>query len=610
MPLGLPVNRLVNVDLVIAPQAAQLSNFDTALIMGDSNVIDVSERIRSYSGISDVAVDFSVNSPEYQAALLFFSQTPTPAQLYIGRWAKSATAAVLKGAPLSGAQQAISNFTPATAGVFFVYEDGVPLNVSGLNFSAQTNLNGVASIIQAAMAALEANTTVVWNSNFDRFEITSGTTGATSTLSFLSTSKAIGSLNFGGQPANLDTVTINGTVVTFVNALTTGNQILIGTTLAATIANAVTFLNGSADVNLSLMTYTGTASKVYIVAKATGTTGNAYTLAKTSVNVTVSGATMSGGSNSTDVSALLLGRSTDSGAYVAQGMAAESAVNAVTAMDSLSTQWYALAFAATPSSSTDVLSNADTLAVAAFIEADANNPHLFGVTTGQGAALLTNDTTSIGAQLKALGYRRTFYQYSSSSLYAAVSILGRGCTVNFNESLSTINFMWRQEPGVVAETLNSTQADALDANRYNYFAAFKNSTSIVVNGTTPAGYIDETWDLDWFVNDLQTNVFNTLYTIPKVPQTDQGESLLGNSMNASCIAAVNNGTLAPGVWNGPGFGQLQTGDFMPKGYYVFQPSVASQNQADREARKSVPFQIGVKLAGAVNDVFITVNVNR
>ncbi|MCT9017190.1 DUF3383 domain-containing protein, partial [Cupriavidus gilardii] len=47
-----------------------------------------------------------------------------------------------------------------------------------------------------------------------------------------------------------------------------------------------------------------------------------------------------------------------------------------------------------------------------------------------------------------------------------------------------------------------------------------------------------------------------------------------------------------------------------KGYYVYAPPIALQSQADREARKSVSFQVAAKEAGAIHTVDILVNVNR
>jgi hypothetical protein len=49
----------------------------------------VTERIRQYSAIEDIGDDFGVDSPEYEAATIFFSQSPKPTLVYIGRWAKT-----------------------------------------------------------------------------------------------------------------------------------------------------------------------------------------------------------------------------------------------------------------------------------------------------------------------------------------------------------------------------------------------------------------------------------------------------------------------------------------------------------------------------------------
>ncbi|MFX5157774.1 DUF3383 family protein, partial [Acinetobacter baumannii] len=67
---------------------------------------------------------------------------------------------------------------------------------------------------------------------------------------------------------------------------------------------------------------------------------------------------------------------------------------------------------------------------------------------------------------------------------------------------------------------------------------------------------------------------------------------------------------APGVWNSAGFGALKQGDTLAKGYYVYAPAIATQSQADREARKAVPFQVAAKEAGAIHTVDVLVTVNR
>lgn len=89
MAQGLPVSNVVNVDVIMSPTAATGRNFGSLLILGTSTVIPVSERIRLYTSSEDIGADFGEDSPEYEAALIYFSQSPRPAQVYVGRWAKT-----------------------------------------------------------------------------------------------------------------------------------------------------------------------------------------------------------------------------------------------------------------------------------------------------------------------------------------------------------------------------------------------------------------------------------------------------------------------------------------------------------------------------------------
>ena len=78
MAKALSVDRVVKVTINLQPLAAGRRNFGVLLIVGASDVIDMEERIRAYTGIDGVAADFGVSTPEYKAAELFFSQSPRP----------------------------------------------------------------------------------------------------------------------------------------------------------------------------------------------------------------------------------------------------------------------------------------------------------------------------------------------------------------------------------------------------------------------------------------------------------------------------------------------------------------------------------------------------
>lgn len=180
MTAALPVSSVVNVQLLIAPVAAAARNFGSLLILGSTNVIDVTERLRLYADITSIANDFGTDAPEYKAALLFFSQSPRPAFCYVGRWAQVATGGLLKGGVRSTAQQAIDVFTDITDGSFVIDIDGTEQIITGLDFSGETNLNGVASVITTELTGAVAT----WDAVYSRFVITSATTGASSTIGY------------------------------------------------------------------------------------------------------------------------------------------------------------------------------------------------------------------------------------------------------------------------------------------------------------------------------------------------------------------------------------------------------------------------------------------
>ena len=142
---GLAVSRVVNVTVSFAPIATPLVNFDTLLILGDSNVVDTGEVMREYNRMSDVAHDFGTTAPEYQAALLYFSQLPPPATLFIGRWASAPTSGGLVGGFLSNAQKLIASWNAITAGGFKIFVDGATtgVDISALNFASANNPNSL-----------------------------------------------------------------------------------------------------------------------------------------------------------------------------------------------------------------------------------------------------------------------------------------------------------------------------------------------------------------------------------------------------------------------------------------------------------------------------------
>ncbi len=494
--LGLPINRLVSVQVVLTAQGAQAPAINSLLILGTSDVVDTVQRLRMYNDLDDIAQDFGTDAEEYGAAQAWFSQAPKPEQVYIGRWANSATAGQLVGGLLSADEQAISHWQAITDGSFAIKLDAAAsaTQVTGLNFSGAATLTAVAGIIDTAVTGA----TVTWNGSEKYFNIRSDTTGATSAVDFLA-------------------------------------------------------------------------------APAAGT----------------------------DLSQMMKMQVTSQGAYNVAGQAAgdETALEAITLMEK---GWGRLWYAAVIPGADDT----DHQDVAAFLESTVS-PHFYGVTTTDVNCLNDQDTTNIAYVLQSMGLNKTAVQYSSSNENAVCSLLARILTTRWSGGNTAITLMWKQQPTILPEILTGQEADVLMRNNCNVLAEYQNGVSIIQYGVCSGGqFIDTVIGADAMSLDIQTEVFNTLYSnTSKIPQTDGGMTQLCLAAETACLRFVDNGYLAAGVWNTSGFGGLDTGEWLAKGYYVYAARISSQSAADRAARKAPLLQIAAKAAGAIHtaDVLITVN---
>lgn len=117
------------------------------------------------------------------------------------------------------------------------------------------------------------------------------------TLVAASGAKATGTITITTNPADGETITVNGKTVTFKTAAAGLLQVTLGATAALTAANLATVLNGSTDAAIVVAEYTEVGAVVTVTYDTFGTAGNAFTLVTgtAAVKVTMSAATLSGG---------------------------------------------------------------------------------------------------------------------------------------------------------------------------------------------------------------------------------------------------------------------------------------------------------------------------
>ena len=188
--MTIPINSIVDVSITIGASIAGRRGFGILnCVTAETGVIGFTERIRSYASAAEVAADWPSTSEVVALANSYFAQAPKPTTLKVSVRAQSAVAAELRGGAVADTPENLALFTAVSDGEFAISIDGSANDISGLDFSTDTDLIEVAAAIEAAVQLIGTGgytAATVTHSN-GRFTITSGTTGVSSLISFLST---------------------------------------------------------------------------------------------------------------------------------------------------------------------------------------------------------------------------------------------------------------------------------------------------------------------------------------------------------------------------------------------------------------------------------------
>lgn len=138
-------------------------------------------------GAANVAEYFGVNSTEYERALFAFSWVSKSIQqvpsISFARWNSAAAAPQAFGDP-ANTTTTIATWNAITSGSFSLTMGSTSHTFTGLNFSAAGSLAAVATVLQTAIEAVSAGSTlwtsatVTYDATNARFIITGGATGA------------------------------------------------------------------------------------------------------------------------------------------------------------------------------------------------------------------------------------------------------------------------------------------------------------------------------------------------------------------------------------------------------------------------------------------------
>ena len=253
------------------------------------------------------------------------------------------------------------------------------------------------------------------------------------------------------------------------------------------------------------------------------------------------------------------------------------------------------------------LSAANWLAFAQYAEALSVPLMVFVPVTGTVASATA--ANSIPDRLYEAQTRRTFPFYCSAVSDCA-AVMGTAMGLELSHKSSAFALCYKTIQGVWPSELSQTEADALKALNCNVYVARGYTHMLLENGTVSCGQrYDEVLYVDKIAEDLQNAAVSLLAENPdRMPQTDDSTAQFINRFSAILMNYTDMNVLASSAWRGSDVGPVKTGDIIENGFMLWAGSYDDQPEADRAAHKAVPVQVALTLAGSIESIVITVNV--
>lgn len=233
----------------------------------------------------------------------------------------------------------------------------------------------------------------------------------------------------------------------------------------------------------------------------------------------------------------------------------------------------------------------------------ANNRAFMTVVTDR------NEATSLAASLddnNVENHLITYHEdYTTVGAFAGFALDQR---YDIPDGVKTLHM--KSVRGVAGSALTQSQAAELTAAGVNFYSNYgnpDNSVAIYTNGFAGGGrYFDFVMGMAWLRNNIETKVFNGQRARRTTPQNNKGAMMIKSDIITAMDEAVNAGLIGEGRWNGEAVGEVETFDYLPNGYYIYNSPVYQQSQEDRDARIAPPFIVLAKGAGSFHGVDITI----
>ncbi len=226
-----------------------------------------------------------------------------------------------------------------------------------------------------------------------------------------------------------------------------------------------------------------------------------------------------------------------------------------------------------------------------------------------GTAVSAAAENSIADTLREAQIKRavTFYCAAPSD---AGALMGTAMGLELSHKGSAFALCYKTIQGVQPSDLTQSETESLKALNCNVYVARGYTHLLLENGTVSNGQrYDEVLYVDKIAEDLQNAAVTLLAENPdKLPQTDDSTAQFINRFSSILMNYTDMGVLASSLWRGADIGPVRNGDVIENGFLLWADSYDDQSDADRAAHKAVPVQCALTLAGSIESIVITVNV--
>ena len=255
----------------------------------------------------------------------------------------------------------------------------------------------------------------------------------------------------------------------------------------------------------------------------------------------------------------------------------------------------------------DAVSAVDYLTFAQHVESLSVPLMVFVPVTGTVANTIASN--SVLDKLHGASIKRAVPFYCAAASDCA-AVMGTAMGLELSHKGSAFALCYKTVQGIQPSALTQTEVDSLKALGCNVYVARGYTHLLLENGSVASGgRYDEVLYVDKIAEDLQNAAVTLLAENPdKLPQTDDSTAQFINRFSSILMGYTDRGVLASSLWRGSDVGPVKNGDVVENGFLLWADSYDDQSDADRAAHKAVPVQVALTLAGSIESIVITVNV--